>query len=1413
MATANVLAIQECDFLNAEHHIICFSHTIHNTVQYTLSKIQLNQLIQKVQANFSWFCDSIDRLQELEIKSEEIQKSKNQKSQFIKPKLNNNTRWWSINKMLISFISYYDAIKQYYISDNDTLISKELVQSQLVILQQCLDQLTQLEVECLSLQKRDKITINKLLSIIWQFRDSIFNVKETDNPQIKDLKYKLLRPRIQKFGIYQISLRNQILIRKKMTKQKQQKYQSSGQEKPVLKQNQKETKSQTSSYIEQLYKQNHKILQGQNDSYSKQDTPEEIKLEIDKYRFYNFVKKYESPLQFNKQNQIYFPYLSKFIISLYSISPTSVVVEQQFTQMKNQITVLEAQKSNENIEQQQFVKQNIQSEYFDLNIVKNKKIEISNDKDSQFKYDLYQDSPNITCLQTLGNVGLQALTVIFYPIPDNCIQYEKDNNFNTCIQCRYGYYLNNGLCFQNCPPNTKKSINNIECVDISLCTYSKTLSSSFISQYNCGYCEKGYYDTNKSCTMIARCCIICTTCLGYVFDNNQQKKHMLIVVFVNNELIRIAQYAQKILVLNALQEIIYKMELAKATFKVYCSVCSYGSECETCSNGYYLAEDSKTCTQKCPSGYFLDKIGFKCLKCSQQNCDKCKHKSKTSCQSCVKNTILELNQCVGLCNSDSQSKCYYYCGKSCSTCSGPGSSQCIQCAADHKRYKDLCYKTCPDYTVQDENQQQCVDCYDNKNCIQCSSKEKENCKKCKESETILVKGSCLIPCQDNQFRSNIDRTCKDCPLNCVKCVLQNDSDDTENVKVKSIYIKAKVQINAQRDLNQITQIIAKIVQNQKLDQFPCQKIGYYIKDNGDNAALIIFDQSINNTDKYLTSITLVLNGKPMTYKYSLKQNSDNSIKIQLIIDKYIEENAQILQANFQNYEDQQLKTQQASTQINLVKQKEQPKYKKTDQESETSQGYSNGNKGCFTSCSCFNYTTPDNRLILNKSFSYRCFLTNLCNGICKCQYSKQPQNIFRFSERLQNPFKNYFESMNDYDKIGNKSPQKFKHKDIQGFFLENAGQYFYQFYFDSYTYIFIFDNHSYIKVLEDLKFFLQITAIEEIEYKEEIFNYIICGITLFPLLFPLALIYIIKKEKFPKIVKVVVEDLSFRYYYIVQYARKFIMSFVIVVFQFQPQVQIIILIVWHFVMALIILYKNPYEFFQSLLFLSGTSILFVFEICDLEEDRKQLVGWVTIIVFKIIMVFELGFFIKDKIFFIFELIKKIVILIKSRKNLKVLALSPQSDIVKSQPLQDQTENDKANLEDKYGIQKQPVKLRNSLLAPPSITSLLSYQDKRNLKNQYQYVAATINQIDTQRIFSSQKLSKDFSSPLNINEDKKDRNLLNIPKQKEQQQSSSIYNSSYDIQSHNNSQQVTCEVISPLPRTKRKRKQHQTFSLK
>ena len=57
---------------------------------------------------------------------------------FLKLKLDNNTRWWSILKMLSSFVSNYEAIVTFYNPDNQSLLENEVTINDMIIIKECI---------------------------------------------------------------------------------------------------------------------------------------------------------------------------------------------------------------------------------------------------------------------------------------------------------------------------------------------------------------------------------------------------------------------------------------------------------------------------------------------------------------------------------------------------------------------------------------------------------------------------------------------------------------------------------------------------------------------------------------------------------------------------------------------------------------------------------------------------------------------------------------------------------------------------------------------------------------------------------------------------------------------------------------------------------------------------------------------------------------------------------------------------------------------------------------------------------------------------------------------------------------------------------------------------------------------------
>ncbi|KAL4490006.1 hypothetical protein ABPG72_009305 [Tetrahymena utriculariae] len=90
-----------------------------------------------------------------------------------------------------SFIINYDAIKPFRVEENEILIVNEISISELIILEKCLELFQKLEIQCLSLQKRDEVTINTVLPVIWYIRDELLANKDLEKPQIVYLKKQL----------------------------------------------------------------------------------------------------------------------------------------------------------------------------------------------------------------------------------------------------------------------------------------------------------------------------------------------------------------------------------------------------------------------------------------------------------------------------------------------------------------------------------------------------------------------------------------------------------------------------------------------------------------------------------------------------------------------------------------------------------------------------------------------------------------------------------------------------------------------------------------------------------------------------------------------------------------------------------------------------------------------------------------------------------------------------------------------------------------------------------------------------------------------------------------------------------------------------------------------------------------------
>lgn len=141
------------------------------------------------------------------------------------------------------------------------------------------------------------------------------------------------------------------------------------------------------------------------------------------------------------------------------------------------------------------------------------------------------------------------------------------------------------------------------------------------NQYQCQYCQVGYYLAQNS----YQCLPVCT---------------------VSNCLVCLSPSLCKICINT------YSLSI-DGTCKLFClvkncEVCTNNQICTNCANGYLPTSNGLSCYQTC--GPFSVSFNFSCLSCANlsPNCKNCVGISSTSvnCQSCTENAFLANGSCI-----------------------------------------------------------------------------------------------------------------------------------------------------------------------------------------------------------------------------------------------------------------------------------------------------------------------------------------------------------------------------------------------------------------------------------------------------------------------------------------------------------------------------------------------------------------------------------------------------------------------------------------------------------------------------------------------------------------------------------------------------------------------------------------------
>ncbi|XP_060524028.1 furin-like protease 2 [Cylas formicarius] len=200
-----------------------------------------------------------------------------------------------------------------------------------------------------------------------------------------------------------------------------------------------------------------------------------------------------------------------------------------------------------------------------------------------------------------------------------------------------------------------------------------------------------------------------------------------------------------------------------------CETCTGPDQksCLSCSPGHVHVIDLDICLQQCPEGYYENFADRTCIPC-QPNCAGCQDRPD-HCTSCDHHLLLYQSKCLAACPINTHETEDYRCEpchKSCETCSGANSSQCVSCPFGRLWHEGRCGKDCPAHHYADVHQRECVECPPG-----CSECNVTTCTSCLDDWKVNSKGRCQT---QNSDKCDVDQyydsgLCKPCHSTCDSC--------------------------------------------------------------------------------------------------------------------------------------------------------------------------------------------------------------------------------------------------------------------------------------------------------------------------------------------------------------------------------------------------------------------------------------------------------------------------------------------------------------------------------------------------------------------------------------------------------------------------------------------------------------------
>jgi hypothetical protein len=339
----------------------------------------------------------------------------------------------------------------------------------------------------------------------------------------------------------------------------------------------------------------------------------------------------------------------------------------------------------------------------------------------------------------------------------------------TCLKCKTGLVLLNGVCQNSCPLTYFKDVNNICTKCIAFCDICNdgisclTCSSSYFlhpSKQLCSktqYCNDGFKLENGICVPCAVSgCRDCSTnkftCTG-----------------CTSPLLNVDQLS----CVTTCPAGRFKNGLICEKCPATCATCTDVNTCTSCITRYVL--NAGYCTGACNDGQVP--VNAVCKNCTDPGCKVC-DTTLAKCTTCMPglnllatydvNGIIISTTCVATCPSDryATNGVCAACIANCDVCSD--NMQCLGCSKGYVLQNGRCQTTCDTYYA--DRSGICTRC-NNANCQQCDSLTLSSCRRC-DSTFYLKNSDCISECGATYYSTSAVSTgnvCQPCGTNCAVC--------------------------------------------------------------------------------------------------------------------------------------------------------------------------------------------------------------------------------------------------------------------------------------------------------------------------------------------------------------------------------------------------------------------------------------------------------------------------------------------------------------------------------------------------------------------------------------------------------------------------------------------------------------------